>query len=69
MNGTYLMKPNIPLIFGLILLTVIFMNGCTQKSYEQLNDIPNNISVVPLEQSFNVSENSNTTQIQNNQVQ
>src|SRR3989344_5222664 len=61
------MKPNMYLIFGLII--VVFISGCTQKSSEQLDDITNNISVVAVEQSSIISENSNTTQIQNPEVQ
>ena len=45
------------------------MSGCTEKSYEQLNNITHNISVVPVEQLPNISENQNTIQIQNNEVQ
>src|SRR3989344_1323193 len=67
MNEAYLMKPNMYLIFGLII--VVFISGCTQKSSEQLDDITNNISVVAVEQSSIISENSNTTQIQNPEVQ
>jgi len=47
MNETYLMKRNMYLIFGLLLLTVIFMSGCIQQESIQKEAIEDSDQAVP----------------------